>query len=279
MMEKISKEEMKNKYFPININTLLGFIGYKAVIKDNDQVDIYDIENNTLYTTCTITEYDKGWKIEFNNKNGEKVTFRTYYFLNSKAIINDSIQIGLKSVEIGGNDDHYDRINIEYFDYEKEFGYKKLFFGGALSAFISTPSLGIYRGFSFNDDNGYYDEMEMYEIAQLTSNKEITFKEGSHCYYLNLDGNHKIVKPTNEKSRYNNIKNLARHPRNIETIRYILDETEMNFPGITEFIEENFKIYDMVLGEEYDYDEQMESLVERIHCPECDLKEQKKKVM
>ena len=65
--------------------------------------------------------------------------------------------------------------------------------------------------------------------------------------------------------------------RSKETISYLEEEIEREFPGIMNYIKRNFDVYNKITGLTYEKDQEFEELINGIIIPECNFKAKKNK--
>ncbi len=283
------------------INTCANFIGIKACINEihNNQIDFYDINNNLLYSKKmefpnNKMEYLKAimgnqFKFEFN-KDGNKVSFITNY-KNSDNRIKQLLRVEYNTwqkeleitterhnvvgidLSIYGQDDFANkRISIH------DFNNNQAFLCELNDAFGPKGNCnnGIIRSFSYINNPGkiyinVHEGQGCFNLKGITTKTEYrdgVFKSIVSRSIKNFCKEKKQVKP----STVIMLKNyLIAHPRTKETIKYLEDQYENEFPGIIDYIRNKLYSIYCIRDELFEENEKFEKLCNSIILPECDL--------
>ena len=70
--------------------------------------------------------------------------------------------------------------------------------------------------------------------------------------------------------------NITRHPRNMETLEYILDSFEQDLFGVRDYLSTNSIPYKNIMNGEYIYDPYIDNMIQSTILEECNLKNNNK---
>lgn len=287
-----------NEYISI-INLGLGFFGIHAVINNDNvnQLDFYDKDNALLYSrqfddSCGIRVLDFGVRLstEFFDKYENRITyfldesrdFRHGFILISPKsekygykveLTYDIISAVLKRVEVrteSANDDYIIK-NFLIDDYDLRAELNNQF--GQFGNYVDGERREIW--YRTPDCNRYNPSFFM--IEDYLSNRKYNYHHivgGLNGFSIdknNLTGPLSYI-------QFDNISiNIARHPRNKETIEFVIDELNNSLPGIKELIINNFPIYNDIMNGEYVSELIIDDMINKTIQEKCDIKKKSKK--
>ena len=115
--------------------------------------------------------------------------------------------------------------------------------------------------------------------------KRKTSLDSGHTYYEGREEDRITIWENNDLKHYevpnfkiiDYISKILSHPRSKETISYLEEEIEREFPGIMNYIKRNFDVYNKITGLTYEKDQEFEELINGIIIPECNFKAKKNK--
>ena len=294
--KKLITAELKKYISTINIG--LSFYGIHAKINNNseNQLDFYDIKNNLIYSrqfedTCGIlvSDFDIRLNTEFVDNYGNTIkyflddshNYRHCFILSSPEkkygyrieLTYNKNNTVLENIEVrttNANDDYvFKRLNIDegnlYAELNNQFGPYGNYIDGEKRKiwYISPKNIVNYPNFFMTE-------------SVLPNSTENYHQISGGLNGLSLDKTYTTGPLTCQQFNSASL-NITRHPRNKETIEYILDELDKQLPGIKTFTINNFSIYSDVMNGEYESDPVLDEMINNTIQNECNIKKKERK--
>ena len=279
---------LKNNIEAINVG--LGFFGIHAIINDDNhtQLDFYDKTNALLYSRdycdddnmymCFSWMFDSKLGFKFNDFQKNEVS---YSLLNENYHVFVFIspeEDRVCRIEIQKDDNKFSRFMIRIIDKNGNCKNEEFW---CSSNYLKVRLDNVF-GF-YGDRNGiervlfYSTDCNNSEVSMI----EKINQKGNYLYGDGFDDSIRLVLPISDKPfRYDNCSkeqyerfctSVVTHPRNKELLLFMMNELERQFPGIRDFILQNFPIFERVMNKEYEADDFAEELIEKAINPEVSL--------
>ena len=286
----------------------LSFFNIKAFINDKhkNQIDIYDSNNKLLHSKRIEAPKNRTELIEcllkaqFNAKfrtNIGELSWKSEPINEGKRSENHYIHLNCnnysKSISIYKRNGKILEIEAKIYG-QKDFNIKK----------ISVSKMqGEWVNFELDDVFGPNGNHKEGKVRRLTydnsiSNWDISAhikEEYAHEKRMSLDSSHtswdgkekdritiwennnrKTFEVSNTKMK-DYINKILSHPRSKEIISYLEEEIEREFPGMINYIKNNFDVYNKITGLTYNKGQEFEELINGLFIPECDFATEKNK--
>ena len=288
---------MLNKHL-YSINSGLSFFGIQAKIDDNDPNIFNFYQNNELIYQENYSEdcyeynllIDQYLNTEFNDAYGNRIKlylslyrmglYSRYYKYNLYLVTPDTqknnknscdyyIQIEVENGKLNNPDIKI--INNSNDDYTKKI------------LDISDKKLTLTLNKEKHQEENKKETAWRTLVCDFRRNwfyMEESYKQNDTNIYRSINGDecefecdHNDLSLDIESSEQfeSTALNIARHPRNIETLEYILNSFEQDLFGVRDYLSNNSIPYNNIINGEYIYDPYMDNMIQSTIIEECNL--------
>lgn len=274
-----------NYYLP-TINRGLNFFGIRAELdkKVRNKLNFYDQNNNLLYErvfldTDGITGIEgmlgQRLRCEFNDLEGNQITYLYDKCHVFNLVAPKEKKFG-KRIELTGEEGNYQRISIWAMNPLDEYTIKSLEVDDKYFSLKLENAFGPYGNYVDGTTRSINYHSSLHSEPYLCLVEKVWPNEGSYLY-CDEDGfkffKEEPIVPYRNRRQFNKLAtNLVAHPRNRESINYILDEFERIIPGMREFAINNSELLQYLLGVPYIEDPMTDIIMEKVINHACDFK-------
>lgn len=281
--ERITEE--LNNYLS-TINRGLGFFGIKVEIdeKTRNKLNFYDLDNNLLYERVFLdtdgiigieAAFGQRLKCEFCDRENNKII---YLYDNRHIFLLDSPEgkkYGIR-IEFYGEEGNYQGIIIRSVNPDDEYTIKELDVNDDYLSLELENAFGPYGNYVDGTTRKFKYHSSNHRTPYFSIIEKVWPQKGNYLYCdekgFKFFGEEPIVNYENRQQFDLLATNLAAHPRNRESLNYILNEFDRVLSGMREFVIKNFNLVKYLLEVEYIDDPIMDIIMNKAINHACDFK-------